>query len=794
MKLESRNLSAGTRAPWLLAAAGVVLTCLVGANPDLLGIQLRLPPERQVVIWPHPLASLLAAAASVLTVVAAAVMALRHHGLAPRYPFLLALLPASFVAFFFAPFVPRAAAASLLFFLPVLLGSFALFRFAAAADARGGEAPVGRLEVLLTGVLFAVLYTAVGVHFTKSVGEHAGDEAHYLTQARSLHNDGDLDLRNDLSSLRPEQIRNQHISPNSRGGHWYSWHSFGLSLLLAPFVPGSLWARHAVLGLFSGLGCAGLMELCRALGARRIWSHVAVWLLGLGTFWGVYSSRALPEVAGAALTTWAVVAILRQRELPWGSAAICVAACGCLPWLHTRFLPVSGLCAAMYGIAGLLGREAWPGKLLRLGCFSAACLAALSGFFAVQFAMFKGGVPLPVGLILFAYPQGMWLVIASDRGLLATLPMFAGLLAAAVWILLRDPGRRAASVIALVLLAAVLAFSCATEFFEGGACLPGRYLLVVAPLFVPLLARALGGFPAAARWWILFLGLVPVFDFALLLARLPEFGKAFSSPHECIGAIYDVFAGLMHVFWRSDGPMLHPFPILLLAGTLLLPFLKPDWRLASRAVPLAMLCGSALACLGHDRRQGPRPNPAAVAHQLERAGTNLAGSRIQAWGDVSPRNLFELSDRFRGDEGGAPDVTTRDLGAAVPGGVVSQPRLEVNDWNHRDYRWVTLTKPFAARPGSHAFRLQGRVSGEADLVWAVREGTGTLVEAKLERDQAGRVEGVASLTCTGKGKVHLLVRLEGGEGRLDDVRLSWTRYSEELLKRGGWVLPKGPSP
>ena len=46
-------------------------------------------------------------------------------------------------------------------------------------------------------ILFAtgtILFSLLGVWVTKTVGEHSGDEGHYLIQAKSLHEDGDLDF------------------------------------------------------------------------------------------------------------------------------------------------------------------------------------------------------------------------------------------------------------------------------------------------------------------------------------------------------------------------------------------------------------------------------------------------------------------------------------------------------------------------------------------------------------------------------------------------------------------------
>ena len=126
-------------------------------------------------------------------------------------------------------------------------------------------------------------------------------------------------------------------------------------------------------------------------------------------------------------------------------------------------------------------------------------------------------------------------------------------------------------------------------------------------------------------------------------------------------------------------------------------------------------------------------DPAQVARYL--AGLNLE----QIW--VSPllpgqgRALFDVSDHLRtgGQSNVVPSVPTRDLGIRMQGRLVSQPRLEVNDWQGRPYRWTTLAVPFDPGQGQRAFSLEGHIEGLATPIIAIREGSNTIIE----RDYSG---------------------------------------------------------
>jgi hypothetical protein len=200
--------------------------------------------------------------------------------------------------------------------------------------ARARPVGAGRAEtspLLLAVVLSAVFFTVVGWHFSKLAGEHSGDEGHYLVQAESLYKEHDLDLGNNLKrdGSGGIQYRRHHVSPTSRDGHIYSWHPFGLSLLLWPAMGAGLFARHVVLGAIAALGVAGMLALAVVCRARAAGAFFVTGLVALSPLWAMYSFRALPEVLGAALLLWLTVAT-HAGQVPRASGGCrpCCAAVG----------------------------------------------------------------------------------------------------------------------------------------------------------------------------------------------------------------------------------------------------------------------------------------------------------------------------------------------------------------------------------------------------------------------------------------------------------------------------------
>jgi hypothetical protein len=123
----------------------------------------------------------------------------------------------------------------------------------------------------------------------------------------------------------------------------------------------------------------------------------------------------------------------------------------------------------------------------------------------------------------------------------------------------------------------------------------------------------------------------------------------------------------------------------------------------------------------------------------------------------------------------------------MQGQLVSQPRLEVNDWQGRPYRWTTLAAPFDPGRGQRAFVLEGRIEGSATPIVAIREGANTILEQPLTSDARGIVRlKIAVFTEGRRGHLYLLLRLEG-DGGFQTRRLHFSPVSQRLLDQTGLV-------
>jgi hypothetical protein len=275
----------------------------------------------------------------------------------------------------------------------VLLSLFLLFLYEDLVKG-GDEREGGRGTAIVLLLIFTAFYTVVGSAFTRLVGPHSGDEGHYLIQAESLWLDGDLDIRNNFDPPLDEEDRElSHVSPSSKGTAWYSSHPYGISFLMAPAVPLGAVGRHLVLALISGAGLAGTFLLARMAGAGLVSSLLSVGLLGTSLLWGVYSSRALPEVAGGTLLLLLVLASLGQDRWPRSSVIVASLAATALPFMHTRFLASSLIGVAAFVVLALA--KDWRDRDARFRCAWLLLLCALGyGLYAaMQYSHFVGGNP-----------------------------------------------------------------------------------------------------------------------------------------------------------------------------------------------------------------------------------------------------------------------------------------------------------------------------------------------------------------------------------------------------------------
>jgi hypothetical protein len=713
----------------------------------------------------------------------------------------LSLLPLGAVISLLADLLPLGLVSNGLFFLPVLVLTAVVNRLMDDGPAQPPDGATTRRWAwwLLGGT--TLFFLGVGLYVSATTGEHVGDEGHYIIQAQSLFLDRDLDIKNnfapdgtDLSAVDPTSI---HIAPTALAGHWYSWHPYGLSLLLAPFWPGGMPLRQLLLGLISGAGCVGLWLICRRVGASLRSSLAAILLLAGSVYWTIYSVRSLPEVLGASLIIWVFWAIAAQRDKPWLSLWVAAACCVYLPFAHMRFLPVGLMGFGLYGLAGLCGRESWGRKIVRLSVFTLLCLAGAAVYGGMQRHLFAGGDSYSVGQVFFTYPLGAWAVLADGRGVTAVFPLFMWLAAAWVaWVACDRDNRWFALGIGATFLTCLLT-SATNTYYIGGSCVPGRFALVVVPLLIPAAARMLDRAPRLARGWFVFLGLMSFAVLIVMLVRLPLIGRDFVLPGPAISGhplLQALFAP--HSTFIYEAPWANWVTSLYVASGIALTLVMLLAPAGRKVLPwLALAAMGAVGIAAHTalaNRQAKPYDAGFVAAEwlkldLDRASiTRKGAARTAALFEVSRYVFRDVRNPQR-----RPIVTTRDLGERRTGQTVSQPRLEKNDWAGRDFRWTTLTAPIDPPRGRKLIHVGGRLEGTATVVFVVREGSHTLFEGPLPSDHGVIASDIDVLCRSRSGHLYLLLRLENGEGvfSLDD--LYWSPYSDRLLQAAQVQLPAG---
>jgi hypothetical protein len=297
-------------------------------------------------------------------------------------------------------------------------------------------------------------------------------------------------------------------------GARYEPHSIGLPLLAAPFY--ALGGAKAV-----ELMVAALLALAVAFSyliARRVvpdpWCAGAALAVGLSPPMLAYGTAVLPEPVAAASLAGAALLAARLRAGPSRVAAIgCFLLLGTLPWLGLKFIP-AGFVIGVDAVRSL--RRARRGLLALAGVevafFGIALLVGLNE------ALFGGPTPHaadPPGVsatgaaTLIDYLSRCWRAVAlfldGRYGLLRWAPVLA-LAFAGAWVLYRAARERLARAIAgvgeeygLARLCgfAALATVVTAAFFVPDLtnAFPGRELIPVVPLLVPLVALGLRSAP-----------------------------------------------------------------------------------------------------------------------------------------------------------------------------------------------------------------------------------------------------------------------------------------------------------
>jgi hypothetical protein len=657
-----------------------------------------------------------------------------------------------------------------------------------------------------------LFYTGAGTYISNQLGEHYVDEGHYLVQAISLYEDRDLNIRNNFGfdvdeaiRQRMEQIgynetskqavlaqathdvrRHLHISFRSSEDRWHSWHPYGLSLLLAPTMGSPLWIRQLLLGVLAATGVYFSFLSCIAMGRSVRYSLFVCLFWGLSTYYFVFAVRALPEALGATLFATALYSAIIARQAPIGAFALLIASCAFMPLAHPRFLICAGLAGLFFYWRVFVGFRPSRSVIIAYVFLLFMAAAGVLAYLLINHAAYQSlSAYPPLRNILGIYPEGRWLLLFSERGLLFGLPAAAALLPAAFYAAFKDASHRSAHITGIIGFVIMLFLMGAVESWDGGPTMYGRYLLVCLPGLLPGCVYALERVQAMGRRWIIFLFLFSASFTLICMTMLPLVGVTMLRlPWQAIRQAIPLLAGLFFPYQVSDILIGRPhygidaftsnyFSLLLLTVSMLLilPIRRSNdlRRRMSGAIILIFVAVSGWLHLLHGQLTFVS-TPTTTERHLARALTAYAAID----GDVLPiADLNAYANRFGNWRPMA--LTSGDLGHIQKDAVYSKPHLPPNDWAQRNYRWLTLIPPsHPGIPGPREFRLSGRVVGDGVGHLAIRQGRHTLLEQALEPDSDSGMFTVAEIVHTPslRGHLYILIRLEG-EGTLSAESAHW---------------------
>jgi hypothetical protein len=352
-----------------------------------------------------------------------------------------------------------------------------------------------------------VSYTAAA-RLTESTLFPGGDEPHYLVIAQSLWRDHDLKIENNHTRGDYYEYFKQEITPHylTRGAdnEIYSVHPIGLPVLIAPVL--GLGGYRAVVWLLIAMGATAA-----AIGWR--WAVAALNAPGAATFaWAAIvgstpflfnTFTVYPEIA-AALAVMIALALARQIDRTdigvW--RLICIGlVCGVLPWLSTKYAPMSAVLIAVAIARVLTGAK---GSSRAAAAIALPYVGSLIAWIAFFYSYWGSPWPsAPYGQLVQTSPWNLilgapGLLFDQEYGLLAYAPVYV-LGTTGLWAMWRSGGelRRQAVEITLIFVALLLSVG-AFGIWWGGSAAPARPLASGLLLFSLPIAAAFRAAPAGS--------------------------------------------------------------------------------------------------------------------------------------------------------------------------------------------------------------------------------------------------------------------------------------------------------
>src|SRR3954454_5161696 len=436
-----------------------------------------------------------------------------------------------------------------------------------------------RRSAALWLVVFAVYAGTIGMRAAGD-SQYAGAEPHYLLTAKSLVDDGDIDLTDDYRArgyrdFHPGTLRPQGLLTR---GRLDEPHGVGFPIVIAPaFAIGGAKGVEVFLAAVAALA----VVLAYRLALRVVpnpWALGAALAIGLSPPLLAYSTAVYPEGAAGALLAGAALLALRAAERPSRARAYgCCALVAALPWLEPKYL-IPGAVIALYTFRKVrqARRPVLAVTAVELIGFSAAL------YVGINEGLYGGGTPYSAAVgggsgIDVGFPQvflgrayrAVALLIDREYGLLRWAPVLA-LVAVGTVVLLRErrsglaraiPGLQAEESAALLTEATALAQLFVAVFLAPtmfGFWFPGRLAVPAMLLATPLVA--LGHRRAPRAGTVLALIGVAASLWLYLDVRLGDAGLASNLPDAPGGPLVHV----LPVFERGS---VYPF---VLAGALAL--------------------------------------------------------------------------------------------------------------------------------------------------------------------------------------------------------------------------------
>jgi hypothetical protein len=432
--------------------------------------------------------------------------------------------------------------------------------------------------------------------------DYAGEEPHYLLIAKAIGDHGSPDL---APEYRARSFRDFYPYPLDAHGvltkrHLNEPHGIGLPVLAAAAY--SLGGAKAVELEIALLGAIAVLlaYLIAVRAAPDPWALGATIAVGLSAPMLAYGTAVLPEIpAATALTGAALLALHAAERSRRRNVFGCFALLATLPWLGPQFI-APGLVIAVFAYRAVR-RNARP-VLALVGLEITAFSGAL--YIGLNHGLYGGLTPLSAAAggasaTLPSFPEGyldrayrlVALLIDREYGLLRWAPVLALALFGG-WLALRErrehlaraiPALRgeqeAAGLCALTVGAQYLvaAFAAVTMF---GFWFPGKHLIAVLPLTIPLVAVGLRHVPRLGA----LLALIGLAGSAWLYADV-----RFGSGGLVAGRPDAPFGPLKAVFPLFDRGATWPFVVAAALGALVVALLVRELRVVPRALDYVRL-------------------------------------------------------------------------------------------------------------------------------------------------------------------------------------------------------------